>query len=101
MEAGDVLGQAEFAIMSAVHRGGLRTRLTVRKVPGLNGWPAEEAMLHEVLHRCERNGLLRSERDAAGRRYELTQAGRTRLRADRRFRLALAGLLVRGPVDPV
>jgi DNA-binding PadR family transcriptional regulator len=61
--------------------------------------PTGEAMLHEALRRCEHDGLLRSERDASGRRYDLTAAGRTRLRAHRRFRLALAGLLARGSVN--
>jgi DNA-binding PadR family transcriptional regulator len=101
MEAGDVLGPVEFAVLGAVHRGALRTRRTARKIPSLNGRPGEEAVLHEVLRRCERDGLLQSERDGAGRRYELTAAGRVWLRADRRFRLALAGLLARGSTNPL
>jgi DNA-binding PadR family transcriptional regulator len=32
--------------------------------------------MHAALRRCEHDGLLRSERDADGRRYELTAAGR-------------------------
>jgi DNA-binding PadR family transcriptional regulator len=101
MEAGDVLGPVEFAVLGAGHRGALRTRRTARKIPSLSGRPGEEAVLHEVLRRCEANGLLRSECDGAGRRYELTAAGRVRLRADRRFRLALAGLLARGSANPL
>jgi DNA-binding PadR family transcriptional regulator len=96
MEAADVLGHVEFAVLGAVQSGALRTGRTARKIPGLSGRPGEEAILHEVLRRCERDGLLRSGRDASGRWYELTAAGRTRLRVDRRFRLALAGLLARG-----
>src|SRR5437764_210600 len=39
--------------------------------------------MHQALRRCERAGLLRSKRDPSGRRYELTAAGRARLRAAR------------------
>jgi DNA-binding PadR family transcriptional regulator len=52
-------------------------------------------ILHEVLHRCEQAGLLSSARDSAGRLYRLTAAGRARLRADRRFRVALVRALLR------
>jgi DNA-binding PadR family transcriptional regulator len=52
-------------------------------------------ILHEVLHGCERAGLLSSEHDSAGRLYQLTAAGRARLRADRRFRAALVRALLR------
>jgi DNA-binding PadR family transcriptional regulator len=51
-------------------------------------------ILHEVLHRCERAGLLSSARDSTGRLYRLTAAGRARLRADRRFRVALVRALL-------
>jgi DNA-binding PadR family transcriptional regulator len=96
MEPGDALGQVEFAVMHAVHCGALRSRCTARQIPGLRERPAGEAILHDVLHRCEHDGLVRGERDASGRRYELTGAGRARLRAERRFRVALAALLARG-----
>jgi hypothetical protein len=96
MRAGDALGQVEFAVLDAVNRGALGSRGNAGKISGLRGRPAGEALLHEALRRCEQEGLLRSERDTNGRRYRLTRAGRTQLRADRRFRLALAGLLVRG-----
>jgi hypothetical protein len=52
-------------------------------------------ILHEVLHRCEQAGLLNSARDDAGRLYQLTAAGGARLRADRRFRVALVRALLR------
>jgi DNA-binding PadR family transcriptional regulator len=51
--------------------------------------------VHEALRRCEQSGLLSSERVCSGRRYELTAAGRARLRAERRFRAALVGVLLR------
>jgi DNA-binding PadR family transcriptional regulator len=86
----------EFVVLDAVNRGALRSRRTARQIPGLRKRPAGEAVLHEALRRCEDEGLLRSERHASGRLYELTGAGRTRLRTDRRFRLALARLLARG-----
>jgi DNA-binding PadR family transcriptional regulator len=101
MEAGDTLGQVEFAVLLAVHRGGLRSRLTARQVRVLGEHPAGEAILHEALRRCEHDGLVRSQREASGRRYELTGAGRARLHADRRFRVALALLLARGRASPV
>jgi hypothetical protein len=96
MRTSDALGLVEFAVLDAVHRGALRSRRTARKIPALRERAAGEAVLHEALRRCEHAGLLRSERDAAGRRYELTGAGRARLRATRRFRVALAVLLTRG-----
>jgi hypothetical protein len=99
MEAGDALGQVEFAVLDAVHRGAFRSRRTARQIRVLRERRAGEAILHEALRRCEHDGLLRSERDASGRRYDLTASGRTRLRADRRFRLALAGLIARGSVN--
>jgi DNA-binding PadR family transcriptional regulator len=101
MQTSDALGLVEFAVLDAVNRGALRSRRTARKIPILRERAAGEAILHEALQRCERDGLLRSERDASGRRYDLTPAGSRRLRADRRFRLALAGLLARGSANPL
>jgi hypothetical protein len=95
MAAGDELGLTEFAVLDAVHRGALRSRRTARQIHALRQQPAGEAILHHVLHACERDGLVRGRRDNAGRRYDLTAAGRARLRADRRFRMALAQVLVR------
>jgi DNA-binding PadR family transcriptional regulator len=51
--------------------------------------------VHDALRRCERRGLLSSKRVRSGRRYELTAAGRMRLRAERRFCAALLGVLLR------
>jgi DNA-binding PadR family transcriptional regulator len=100
MEAGEVLGHVEFAVLDAVNRGALRSRRSARQVRMLREHPRGETILHEVLHCCEQHGLVRSRRDAAGRRYELTPAGRARLRADRRFRLALSGALLRSQGRP-
>jgi DNA-binding PadR family transcriptional regulator len=100
MQPGDVLGQVEFAVLDAVSGGALRSRRTARKIPGLRDRPSGEAILHDALRRCEHEGLLRSERDTSGRLYQLTAAGRTRLRANRRFRLALAVLLARSGANP-
>ena len=91
----DPLGRVEFAVIEAVHRGALRSRQTVRRVPGLDEELSGEALMHEALRRCEYAGLLRSARASFGRRYELTRAGRARLRAERRFRTALAGAVLR------
>ena len=95
MEALDPLGRVEFSVIDAVYRGALGSRLTVRCIPGLRQEPAGDALMHEALRRCERAGLLRSDRGPSGRRYELTPAGRARLRAERRFRDALLGTLLR------
>jgi DNA-binding PadR family transcriptional regulator len=95
MEAGDALGQVEFAVLDAVYRGALRSRQTARQIQSLRAVPAGEAILHDVLHRSEERGLLQGERVASGRRYALTPAGRARLRAERRFRFALARALIR------
>ena len=95
MESGDALGLVEFAVLESVSRGALRSRRTAQQVYVLREQPAGEAILHDVLRRCERGGLLRSSRDSSGRRYELTVAGRVRLRADRRFRAALVRVLAR------
>ena len=96
MGSADTLGTVEFAVLDALHRGLLRSRRrTARQIPVLGCEPAGEVILHDVLRRCEREGLVRSRRDEAGRRYELTAAGRAKLRADRRFRRALLRVLAR------
>lgn len=95
MEPGNALGQVEFAVVDAVNRGSLRSRRSASQVPLLREQLRGETILHDVLRRCERDGLLRSSRDPSGRRYELTAAGRARLRADRRFRAALVSVLAR------
>jgi DNA-binding PadR family transcriptional regulator len=95
MESGDTLGMVEFAVLESVSRGALRSRSTAQRISVLRGQPAGEAILHDVLRRCERRGLLSSSRDSSGRRYELTPAGRVKLRADRRFRAALVRVLAR------
>jgi DNA-binding PadR family transcriptional regulator len=95
MESGDALGLVEFAVLESVSRGALRSRRTAKQIRILREQPAGEAILHDALRRCERRGLLRSSRDSSGRRYELTAAGRARLRADRRFRAVLVRVLAR------
>jgi hypothetical protein len=100
MELGDPLGCVEFAVIDAVNRGVLRSRQTADRVPGLGQQPAGDAVVHDVLRRCERCRLLSSERVRSGRRYELTAAGRARLRAERRFRAALVGVLLRSCCAP-
>jgi hypothetical protein len=95
MESDDALGMVEFAVLESVSRGALRSRRTAHQVRVLRGHPAGEVILHEVLRRCEQDGFLRSRRDNCGRGYELTAAGRIRLRADRRFRVALVRVLAR------
>lgn len=95
MEAGDALGQIEVAVLDAVHRGALRSRRTARQIRILQGQPAGETILHNALRQCEQDGLLCSRRDASGRRYNLTPAGRVRLRANRQFRAALIRVLAR------
>jgi DNA-binding MarR family transcriptional regulator len=100
MHAGDPLGHVEFTVLNAVHRGALRSRPTAQQIAGPRQAPAGQVILHEVLRRCERSGLVRSRRDTSGRRYELTAAGRARLRADRQFRAALIRVLLRGHRPP-
>lgn len=97
MEANDPLGHIEFAVLAAIQRGSLGSQCTAGQVRSLREQPAGEVILHEVLRRCERDGLLSSTRDSRGRRYQLTAAGRGRLRAERRFRTAMARMLLRGP----
>jgi DNA-binding PadR family transcriptional regulator len=54
-----------------------------------------ESRVHDVLHRLERCGLVRSWRTAGRRRlYEATRAGRARLASERREWLLLARALV-------
>ena len=91
----DVLGPVEFAVLSTVSRGGLRSRCIAKHVCLLREQPCGEALLHEALRRCESDGLLSSNRDSSGRRYELTAAGRAKLHADRQFRAALAQAMAR------
>jgi DNA-binding PadR family transcriptional regulator len=96
MAVGDPLGHVEFSVLDAVHRGALRARPAARQIRGLSADPAGELLLHDALHRCEQAGLLSSTRDGTGRRYRLTAAGRAQLRSDRRFRVAMARMLLRG-----
>ena len=58
--------------------------------------PAGEVILRDVLRRFEHAGLLSSSRDGSGRLYRLTAAGRARLRAERRFRVTFARVMLRG-----
>jgi len=95
MEPDDTLGLVEFAVLESVSRGALRSRRTAQQIYVLREQPAGEAILHDVLRRCELGGFLRSSRDSSGRRYDVTAAGRVRLRADRRFRAALVRVLAR------
>ena len=95
MEPGDALGLFEFSVLESVSSGALRPRCTAQRIDVLREHSSGEAILHDVLRRCERGGLLCSSRDSSGRRYELTAAGRVRLRADRRFRAALVRTLAR------
>lgn len=95
MGAGDPIGHVEFAVLDAVQRGLLRSRCTAGHIRGLREQPAGEVILHDALRHCERDGLLSSTRDPGGRLYQLTAAGRARLRADRRFRAAMARMLLR------
>lgn len=90
------LSHVEFAVLDAVHRGSLRSRRTAGQVRVLREQPAGEVILHDVLRRCERDGLLSSARDSGGRLYQLSRAGSARLRADRRFRAAMVRMLLRG-----
>jgi hypothetical protein len=100
MAVGDLLGHVEFAVLDAVNRGALRSRLSARHVHCLREQPAGEALLHRALRRCETEGLLRSSRNAAGRSYELTGVGRARLRVERRFRETLGFVLLRSYRQP-
>ena len=95
MRVGDPLGPVEFAVLQAVHRSALAPRRGARQIRVLDGQPAAQTILHDALRGCEQHGLLRSQRDTTGRRFELTPAGRARLRAERGFRAALLGVLLR------
>jgi DNA-binding PadR family transcriptional regulator len=96
VHAGDPLGPVEFDVLDAVHRGALRSRRSARQLGSLREQPGGEAVLHDVLRRFERAGLMSSTRDGAGRLYRLTAAGRARLRSERRLRAAFARALLRG-----
>jgi hypothetical protein len=53
-------------VLDAVHRRAPRSRRTARRIAVLRDQPAGETIFHEVLRRCEHDGLLRSERDRDG-----------------------------------
>jgi hypothetical protein len=91
MEAMELLGRHETAVLDAVYGGGLRSRVRPDHVRALADDPASHVLLDDALRHCERAGLLRSSRDTLGRRYALTAAGRARLRAQHRFERALLG----------
>jgi hypothetical protein len=95
MTAPELLGTNESAILAGVHSGAFRAGVYASRVRALSADPAAEFHLHEALRRCERAGLLRSSRDAHGRHYALTPAGRAQLRSHRGFKRALVSLLAR------
>jgi hypothetical protein len=99
VHAGDPLGLVEFNVLDAVNRGGLGGRRSACEVPGLREQAAGEVVLHDVLRRFERAGLLSSTRDGAGRRYRLTAAGRARLRSERGFRATFARMMLRSEIQ--
>jgi len=88
-------GAIEIEVLDALHRGALRSCCSAVQLVGLREEPAGEYLLHQILGRCERPGLVLKHRDAAGRYWTLTPAGRVRLRTRRHFARALATLLVR------
>jgi hypothetical protein len=100
MRTNELLGPLDTSVLEAVHVGVLRQRRHVGKVRGLAGDPAGGFLLHESRRRCERAGLVRSERDPRGRRYALTAKGRRIQRMNRRCRVALLGLIVRSLDEP-
>jgi hypothetical protein len=95
MASDDLLGPIEVAVLDALHRGALRSRCSAVQLDGLRDEPAGEYLLHQVLGHCEEQGLVLKNRDATGRNWTLTRAGRARLRRRHRFARALATLLVR------
>lgn len=94
----DLLGPIDVIVLEAPHRGALRARRSAERMPALRDDPGGERLLHETLRHCERHSLVASCRRAGGCRYAITPKGRARLRAERRFRLALASLVVRSRV---
>jgi DNA-binding PadR family transcriptional regulator len=89
----DLPGPVETAVLHALHRGALGVRCTAHAIPALRDEPTGEQLLHEILGRCEKRGLVRSDRHHDRREWTLTRAGRARLRTRRRFAQALASVL--------
>ncbi len=88
-------GPLETAVLHALHRGALRARCSARAIPALRDEPTGEHLLHEILDRCEEQGLVRRDRHHDRREWTLTPAGRAQLRTRRRFAQALAIVLAR------
>jgi PadR family transcriptional regulator PadR len=83
----------------AMHGYGVATRVRERSAGTLQ---VEDAALYQALHRLERRGLIAAEwgvsdNNRRARYYELTPAGRKRLRADaanwRRYAQAVSAVL--------
>lgn len=95
MVGAELPGPVETAVLHALQRGALTARCSARAIPALRDKPAGEHLLHEILDRCEEQGLVRSNRHRDRREWTLTPAGQARLRTRRRFAEALAIVLAR------
>ena len=89
----ELLGSVEAAVLRAVAEGQSRPYRIAERV-GRDARGAERfAVVYRVVERCQREGLLRGERDPCGRVYAVTPAGRRRLRERREFGTSVARLL--------
>ena len=96
MARAELLSRHEAAALRAVGAGTLARLSATLDKDELGGKNA----LYSALRRFERCGLVYSRRDAHGRHYRLTPAGRSRLRQARRFEHALLALLARSSSHP-
>jgi len=91
--ADELLGPIDAAVLRAIGAGRTRPHRIAESVR-IDAANADSlVVVHRVLERCQRHGLLRGERDSFGRVFALTATGRRSLRNRREFGESVARLL--------
>ena len=91
--AEELLGSIDAAVLQAIGAGRTRPHRIAESVH-IDAANADHLVIvYRVLERCQRHGLLRGERDAYGRVFALTPAGRRSMRDRRQFGESVARLL--------
>ncbi len=90
--AAELLGPVDAAVLRAIGEGQARPHRIAERLRRDGSSADGLVTVYRVLDRCQRDGLLRGERDSVGRVFALTAAGRHRLRDRREFGKRLARL---------
>jgi len=89
----ELLGPVDAAVLRAIGEGRARPHRIAERVRVDAATADDLVVVYGVLERCQRQGLLRGERDSFGRVFALTAAGRRSMRDRREFGESVARLL--------